>query len=58
MAYKNWKLLYPERSGAPVAACSKPNELKMQRKEPGVGSRVPVYPIDAAFLGEKGAADP
>ena len=33
--------------------CSKPNELKMQRKEPGVGSRVPVYRIDAAFFGEE-----
>ena len=33
--------------------CSKPNELKMQRKEPEVGSRVPVYRIDAAFFGEE-----
>jgi putative DNA primase/helicase len=33
--------------------CSKPNELKMQRKEPGVGSRVPVYRIRAAFFGEE-----
>ena len=33
--------------------CNKPNELKMRRKEPQVGSRIPVYRIDAAFFEEE-----
>jgi hypothetical protein len=33
--------------------CSKPNELKMQRKEPQIGDLIPVYRIRAAFFGEE-----